>query len=84
MTLPLSSPEVELVPFMLSWKYSAHHPTDNMKSKCSLVSMSFHTKENPTELKRCFQDLSINYEIHHSEETKITATIEGPKGIIEI
>jgi len=84
MTLPLSSPQVELIPFMLSWKQSAYHPMDNVALECALHSISFYSKENTTEKKRCFQDLSIHYKIHDCEETKIKATIEGPKGIIEI
>ena len=82
MTLPLSEPDVELIPFVLSWKESAHHPTDKMKTQCSLQSISFHTVDEVEHKKRCFQDLSINNKIHLSTKTKITATIEGPKGSI--
>jgi len=84
MTLPLSDPEVELIPFMLSWSNSAHHPTDNMDLECSLQSISFYSKDQNSDQKRCFQDLSIDYKIQSSEETKIRATIEGPKGILTI
>jgi len=84
MTLPLAEPEVELIPFLLNWENSAHHPTDKMEVKCSLQFIKFYGKENLENTKRCFQDLSIDYKIHYSKETKITATIEGPKGIVQI
>ena len=81
MTIPLNKPAVELIPFLLSWKNSSHHPTDKLEAKCSLKSISFYGNQS---LNECFKDLSIAHKIIPMEHSKITATISGPKGEMSI
>jgi len=81
MTIPLNKPKVELIPFVVSWKNSNHHPTDKMEEKCSLKSISFFGNNK---LNQSFKDLTLPYKISPSSNVKITATINGPKGDITI
>ena len=39
MTLPLPSPEVEIIPFMTDWQKSDFHPTDRLTQNCELVEL---------------------------------------------
>jgi len=83
MILPLTSPEVELVPFMTDWSTSTIHPTDNIPDTCLLIGMEFYHPD-PAEVQAVFDSLSVSYTIIKSKEIKITATIQGPKGTITI
>ena len=50
MTLPLSAPEVEVVPFITDWSTSNMHPTDNLPEQCQLVGLDlYHTQPNVVE-----------------------------------
>ena len=51
MSLPLSSPEVELLPFLLDWSESDIHPTHGLEQNCELIGMELQhpTPERLTE-----------------------------------
>lgn len=79
MSIPLSSPEVELIPFLIDWSESDQHPTLGMEQSCELVKIELgHPR--PEELKSCFQELGIGQQIEKSESVRFKATFKGPNG----
>jgi len=84
MTLPLSEPEVEIIPFMTDWSSSSVHPTDHLASECQLLDLQLSHKK-PSELKNGMNELfHTEVAISTAEQSKIIATINGPKGTIKI
>lgn len=81
MILPLASPDIELVPFMVDWSDSTFHPTEKLQKGCSLKEISFAGSaadiQNPI-----FNELGISNIISNTDNTEISVTIEGPDGFI--
>ena len=82
MILPLAKPEVDPIPFMVDWSESEMHPTENLPKQCKLIDLEFHG--NQPNLHDCMNALFDEIEIIESCESKIIATIDGPKGIFKI
>lgn len=82
MSLPLSSPEVEILPFVLDWKDSIH-PTENLPKECRLIELSA-THSNPEIFQKTLEDLGGQLKIKRSEVSSLVAKIKTPNGIIEI
>ncbi len=85
MTLPLASPEVELLPFLIDWSQSAHHPMDNLPEQCHLRHLDL-SSPHPTNAQNALNRLCGVGEmtIGLSTDTKIIATIDSPKGIVKL
>ncbi len=82
--MPLSHPEVELLPFMVNWDKSKLHPTDVLKqTDCRLIEL-FGMHPTPEKFKNTFKQLDIDFRITKSSEVKLKAIIECPKGHVEI
>ena len=79
MSLPLSNPEVELLPFLLDWSESDIHPTDGLEQNCELVSMEL-SHPSPESLIDCYRELEIDVKIELAETPRINATFRGPRG----
>jgi len=83
MTLPLSSPAVDLLPFFLNWENSTAHPTDHLAQACELIQLKM-THPNPTAIQNIFAKLNINIDLVQAAKTSIRAMIKTPNGLIEI
>ena len=85
MTLPLASPEVELMPFLIDWSQSAQHPADNLPEQCRLRCLDLSTP-HPSKAQIVLNKFCGIGEIiiGFSNETKIIATIESPHGIVKL
>jgi len=83
MTLPLSQPEVEVIPFLIDWSESESHPTDGLSVQGQLLGLELSHPE-PDRIKSCLAHLGHEVVITQSEETIIKATIKGPKGQFQI
>jgi hypothetical protein len=83
MILPLSSPDIELIPFMVDWSESAFHPTEKLQKGCFLKGIRFSCSapDNPNQV---FNELSISNTITINDTTEIAVTIEGPNGFITL
>lgn len=81
MILPLASPEVELIPFMVDWSQSSFHPTEKLEPGCMLTEISFHATL-PNKQTKVFADLDISNSIIAHDKEQIVVTIEGPKGTL--
>ena len=81
--MPLSTPEVEIVPFITDWSASEAHPTDALDQPCKLLEI--HLKHpNPKEIESLFADMNIGIKIISAETTSIHIIIECPNGIVKI
>jgi len=83
MTVPLSYPEVELYPFFVDWSSSDAHPTDTLPEEGNLLSLDFFHPE-PQQMESHFSALGLNIKVSKHEFVKITASIEGPKGVFQL
>lgn len=81
MILPLPSPKIELMPFMVDWSGSAFHPTEKLEDTCSIKEISFEGSA-PNKGNLVFDELGISNIITRSANNKISVTIEGPNGLI--
>lgn len=82
MSLPLPSPEVEILPFFLDWKDSVH-PTENLPEKCQLIELRA-THPNPKIIQNTLKKLGAELKIEQSDIISIIAKIKTPRGVIEI
>lgn len=81
--MPLASPEVEILPFMIDWSGADSHPSDQLISKCRLIEL-VASHPNPREIESTLDELNVSLTIKQSENISIKAMIECPKGIVEI
>ena len=83
MILPLSYPEVELIPFMVDWSSSETHPNDSLSDTSQLIGLSLGHPD-PETVQKYLNELGINLEVVPSDKATITASIKGPKGNFQI
>jgi len=79
MILPLSKPEVEVIPFMVDWSDSAFHPTDKLEIGCELKEISFKSQNQEKDIET-FKKLGLENSISQALESKISVVISGPNG----
>ena len=82
MSLPLPSPEVEILPFILDWKDSIH-PTENLNPKCRLLEIRA-THPNPELIQKTLVSLEAEIKIERSNSISLVAKIKTPNGIFEL
>lgn len=84
LTMPLSLPEVELVPFMLDWGQSKIHPHEALPAMgCELVEL-YGTHPTPEQYSSIFASLGLNFKIEKASEIKLKMILKSPKGIITL
>lgn len=82
--MPLASPEVELVPFLLDWGHSTKHPSAILPDMgCELITL-YGTHPNPKVFTATFETLGYAFAIKQSNEVALKAVINSPNGIVEI
>lgn len=82
--MPLSKPELEVLPFMVDWSSSEVHPFDQLPElNCQLKELYVKHPE-AVKIKQCFEKLGVELRIEQSEEIEIKALIRCPQGIVEI
>ena len=83
LTMPQPTPKVELLPFVIDWRNSEAHPTDNLTPTCEFVGLKFYSPQ--PELKNsAFEKLSIDEKVVKGNEPQIKLLIKSVNGIIEI
>ena len=84
LTMPLSLPEVELVPFMLDWGQSEIHPHKALpKMGCELVQL-YGTHPNPELYTVILSDIGLSFRIEKASEIRLKVLLKSPKGSIEL
>ena len=83
MILPLTAPEVELIPFMVDWSRSSKHPTDSLPLECQLISLTL-THPQPDKILQVFKRLSVDTEIKYAESASISMQLNCPNGVVDL
>ncbi|CAM4111116.1 VOC family protein [Zobellia roscoffensis] len=82
--LPLPTPEVELIPFMVDWSQTETHPHDALPNmRCKLIEL-YGTHPNSDLLKITFKKLGVQLRIDPNENINLKAIIQCPNGVVEI
>ncbi|MBT8220628.1 MAG: VOC family protein, partial [Bacteroidia bacterium] len=71
-----------LMPFFIDWGQTPH-PAENLDQPCTLLKLEVYHR-NKLEVERIFQNLKLPIPVHFGESTKIVATIDCPKGIVQL
>ncbi|MGB0932433.1 MAG: VOC family protein [Chitinophagales bacterium] len=83
MILPTAHPKIDILPFMVDWEGSSHHPTDKLLKGCRLVEVKlFHFKGDAEE--KILKELGLDLEVKVGEEVMISILVKGLKGIVEL
>ena len=81
--LPLASPEVEIIPFMIDWSTAESHPSKQLSAECKLIDLCA-THPNPSVIQPVLKALDITIDVQKSDNISIKAKISCPNGIVEI
>ncbi|WP_299683422.1 VOC family protein [uncultured Dokdonia sp.] len=82
--MPLPTPEVELIPFVLDWSKSNTHPHELLPNMgCSLVDI-YATHPTPEKIRPYFKELAYNLNIEKQEQITLQVTLNTPNGIIHL
>ena len=79
MSLPSYRPEVELMPFLLNWSESDHHPTEQLRQQAKIIAFDLYHPA-PNDLQTYFEQLDLDIKIQAGTSSMISLTLEGPKG----
>lgn len=83
MILPLAEPAVDLAPFMVDWRKSELHPTDNLALECELLSVEF-TDPAPDSVANLFKDLGGKWTVKKGVKSAIRIKIKCPRGVVNL
>ncbi|MGS0526208.1 hypothetical protein ACU8V7_14620 [Zobellia nedashkovskayae] len=80
----MSTPEIELVPFMVDWSQTETHPHDALPDMgCKLIEL-YGTHPNPDILYNTFHKLGVHLRVEPNEKISLKAIIQSPRGVVEI
>ena len=83
LVMPTSEPCVDILPFMVDWQGSSHHPTDKLLKGCRLVGLKIFHPEAAKE-EGVLQDLGVNLKVEKGERLGISILVDSPNGRVEI
>lgn len=82
--MPLATPEVEIVPFLIDWSKSEIHPSNYMANMgCELVEI-YATHPNPEKYKDILEFLNFNIRVEINKEITLKAILKTPLGVVHI
>ncbi len=81
MIRPLSSPLVDIAPFMVDWKDSDSHPTDSLPEECQLVSIEF-ADPKVEQMQGLFNELGLDDLVHSEDEPRISIRLQTNNGTV--
>ncbi len=83
LVMPTSEPSIDVLPFMVDWQGSSHHPTDKLLKGCKLIGLKiFHPEA--MEIEEVLQNLGVDLKVEKGEELRIIILVDSPNGIVEI
>ena len=83
MTLPGSSPMVEIIPFFTDWSESSFHPCDRLVEEVELLSISI-TGSRVRDLEFFQADLNFPLKLVEAQEARIRIEIKTPSGVFTL
>jgi len=82
--MPLPTPEVELIPFVLDWSKSNTHPHDILPNMgCKLVEIRA-THPTPEKIQPILKEIGYHFQIDIGKQIAFHAVLETPNGIIHL
>ncbi len=82
--MPLATPEVEIVPFLIDWSKSEIHTSNYMADmRCELVEI-YATHPNPEKYMDVLESLNFDMRVKTDKEVALKAILKTPLGIIHI
>ncbi|MEM6800958.1 MAG: VOC family protein [Bacteroidota bacterium] len=82
--MPLSKPEVEVLPFMVDWSQTEVHPFDQLPEMDCRLEELYMQHPDPVMVKSCFEKLGVELRVDESDKIGIRAVIQSPRGRLEI
>lgn len=79
--MPLSAPEVEVIPFVLDWGQSEMHPTEVLSPSGFKLDSIQLTHPEPETVTSVLDALNIEVDIVAGVIAKINAVLKGPNGL---
>lgn len=81
MILPLATPAVDVLPFMVDWKKSTVHPTDNLLPTVGLERIQlFHPL--PVDQNEVLKNLEVEIVVNKASTAAIKVHLATPKGLV--
>jgi len=74
---------IEVVPFLIDWQASSHHPTDRLPQGCVLNSIMFHHPQ-PLSLNTVMSSFGYADLITQYDDPSIIIEIDTPKGAVTL
>ncbi|HAA22975.1 MAG TPA: VOC family protein, partial [Cytophagales bacterium] len=84
LTLPASSPEVEVVPFLIDWSESEQHPSQGMPEMGCSVTFIAATHPQPEVLESVLQALPVPMTVNQGAEVNLEALVHCPNGTVKL
>ncbi|WP_232517425.1 VOC family protein [Aquimarina aggregata] len=82
--MPLSTPEVELAPFMIDWSKSQAHPSTSLPDMgCTLIEL-YATHPRPEQIRHLYETLDFKIEIKESQKISLNMVLNTPNGNITL
>lgn len=82
MALPLSSPKVEVLPFMVDWKDSVH-PTESLEEGCTLIGLEL-IHPTPELIQPTITELNIDLVVQKGITPTLKMILDTPNGRITL
>ena len=82
LSLPLTSPAVDICPFLIDWSGSTH-PSESLTNSCTLISLKA-THPQAERYLSLYQKLGIDIEIIKANDISLIATFDTPNGVITL
>lgn len=79
--IPLSTPEVEVIPFVLDWSQSEMHPTEVLESTPFKLNKIQLTHPEPEKISQFLNELDVEAELVKGIAPTIHAQLQGANGI---
>ena len=79
----LGRADVDPIPFFIEWAPGSIHPSEDSPKGCELATFAFEHPD-PKALESVLAVLGINAPVRHGANVKLLATLNTPKGRIEL
>ncbi|MFK7908737.1 MAG: VOC family protein [Chitinophagales bacterium] len=79
LVMPTCEPSVDVLPFMVDWQGSSHHPTDKLLKGCQLVGLKISHPE-AEKIEHVLQGLGVNLKIEEAKVAGIKIVVKSSNG----
>ena len=83
MTLPLPTPEVDVIPFFIDWSASEAHPAQGLPGQLELKSLTLSHPE-AERMQQIFSETGLPNEVLTGAAIAIRVSLQTPAGIVEL